>query len=91
MIAIGIIRACRELKIRVPEDVSVVGFDNIEMGQIVSPMLTTINVPMREMGRMAVKILLDRINKGHTSQISIEFPTELIKRESSTAIQVKKA
>ena len=54
-------------------------------------MLTTINVPMREMGRMAVKILLDRINKGHTSQISIEFPTELIKRESSTAIQVKKA
>ena len=91
MIAVGIIRACRELKIKVPEELSVVGIDNIEMGQIVSPMLTTVNVPVREMGRMAVKILLDRINKGHTSAVNIEFPTELVKRESCVALPVKKA
>lgn len=87
MIAIGVIRACKDLGIKVPDDLSIIGIDNIEMGQILTPMLTTVNIPNREMGRMAVRILLDRINKGHTSTINIEFPTELVKRESCSSVR----
>lgn len=85
-IAIGTMRACKELNIRIPEDISIIGIDNIEMAQLVSPMLTTVDVPKKEMGQLAVKILMDRIGKGHKSFLNIEFPCKLVKRESCRSI-----
>jgi LacI family transcriptional regulator len=60
--AIGAIQALREAGRRVPEDVSVVGFDDIQSAAFQNPALTTVRQPLRDMGVMAAKTLLQRIN-----------------------------
>src|SRR5262249_60769376 len=62
-IAIGVLRAARKRGLRVPEDLSVVGFDDSEHAAIVTPPLTTVRQPLAEMGRMAV-MLLTRLIEG---------------------------
>jgi len=61
--AMGAIRALRESGIQVPEDVSVVGFDDIQSAAYQNPGLTTVRQPLREMGRHAAEILVRRINR----------------------------
>ena len=63
VIAFGCIRAMMEKGIRIPEDVSIIGFDNIEMSQITSPPLTTIDQPKYETGKAAVEMLLSMAAK----------------------------
>ncbi len=55
--AIGALRVARERGLRVPEDLSIVGFDDSEQSAIVTPALTTVRQPLAEMGRMAVSLL----------------------------------
>lgn len=86
MVSIGALRACRDRNVRVPEDISIIGCNDVENVQYTSPMLSSVHVPLEEMGRMAVRILLDRINGGHTSKIKVEFPFTIIKRGSSQKI-----
>ena len=59
VLAVGAIKKAKELGIKVPQDVSITGFDDIEIADIVTPALTTVHVPHREMGRRAAQILLD--------------------------------
>lgn len=80
--AIGVLRAINDFGLKVPDDLSVISIDDIEMAQFLSPMLTTIHVPMEEMGRLAAKMLIDRINGGHTLPMKINLPFYLAKRES---------
>lgn len=80
--AIAAMRRFRESRIKIPEDISVVGMDNIELSAYVSPMLTTVEMPAVEMGTIAVDILLDRINKGHKLPVKVILPSKLIQRES---------
>jgi LacI family transcriptional regulator len=61
--AMGAIRALREAGWHVPEDVSVIGFDDIQSAAFQNPALTTVRQPLREMGRAAAEILLKRINR----------------------------
>jgi DNA-binding LacI/PurR family transcriptional regulator len=61
--AMGAIRALRESDLHVPDDVSVVGFDDIQSAAFQNPGLTTVRQPLREMGRAAAEILLKRINR----------------------------
>ncbi len=56
--ALGTLAACRELGIRVPEDLSIVGFDDLASSRYLTPPLTTIRQPMREIGERAVNLLL---------------------------------
>jgi len=63
VIAFGCIQAMMEKGIRIPEDVSIIGFDNIEMSQITSPPLTTIDQPKYETGKAAVEMLLSMAAK----------------------------
>jgi DNA-binding LacI/PurR family transcriptional regulator len=81
--AIGAIRALREAGIRVPEDVSVVGFDDIRDAAYHVPSLTTVRQPLRRMGEIAAQTLVDRIEgrKAYVRQIAIE--PELVIREST--------
>jgi LacI family transcriptional regulator len=83
--AIGAIRALREAGRRVPEDVSVVGFDDIQSAAYQNPSLTTIRQPLREMGVTAAETLLKRINGGPKEDYpkNIVMEPELVKRESS--------
>lgn len=82
--AIGCIRALHDVGLRVPEDVSVVGFDDIKEAAFQTPSLTTIRQPLHQMGALAVKTLLKQLespNGRASSQIAVE--PELIVREST--------
>jgi LacI family transcriptional regulator len=82
-IAIGVLRAARERGVRIPEDLSVVGFDDVEAAEIVTPQLTTIRQPLAEMGRMGVS-LLERLIEGHGIEaLHVELRTQLIVRDTT--------
>ncbi|MCC8066464.1 MAG: LacI family transcriptional regulator [Clostridiales bacterium] len=61
---------------------AVISIDDIRAAQETKPALTTVHIPYEDMGKTAVKVLLDRIQKGHTEQVRVEFPSRLIIRES---------
>ena len=83
--AMGAIRALREAKLRVPQDVSVVGFDDIQSAAYQNPALTTVRQPLREMGRIAAETLLRRIRRSGTDSHGGETMVEpkLIIRETT--------
>ncbi|MDC3417517.1 LacI family DNA-binding transcriptional regulator [Aquibacillus salsiterrae] len=82
--AVGALRALQEMNIRVPEEVALVSFDDVEMAQFASCPLTTVRVHTEEMGRTGVKLLLDRMN-GREIPLKITLPTEFIIRSSCGA------
>lgn len=75
--AIGAIRALREKGLRVPEDVSVVGFDDIHSAAFQNPALTTVRQPLRKMGKIAAETVLRRIARSH-SESSVDHPREIV-------------
>lgn len=80
--AIGVMKALDESNIKIPEEISIISIDNVEMCQFVSPMLTSIDIPKEDLGRFALKTLLDRIEGGHHLPIKVEIPFKLVQRES---------
>lgn len=80
VLAAGVIVRARQLGIKIPDDVSVTGFDDISLATVVSPALTTVRVPQLEMGKTAARVMLELLNNG-TSK-SLELETEIIHRES---------
>ena len=81
-IAIGAMRAFKEKGYRIPEDISIVGFDNIPYSTYVDPPLTTIDVPKAYMGTVAAKRLITVIEEKDTAHLKIEMNTNLIIRQS---------
>jgi len=82
--AIGALRAANVLKLRVPEDVAISGFDNIPSAAFQSPPLTTVEQPTREQGRIAARLLLERIHGDRQAQSqTVVMPCALIVREST--------
>lgn len=82
MTAIGVMKYLRDAGLRVPDDVSVIGFDNIESSAYMQPALTTFDVPKLELGRLAVKTLVDRKLSPRTCDITVNLPFTLIVRQS---------
>ncbi|WP_420712669.1 LacI family DNA-binding transcriptional regulator [Streptomyces sp. SA3_actF] len=81
--AAGAIRAAREAGLTVPGDLSVTGFDDSELGQSITPALTTVRQPLEEMGRMAVSLLV-RLVAGHAvDTLHVELATPLVVRDST--------
>jgi LacI family transcriptional regulator len=89
--AIGAIRALQEASLRVPEDVSVLGFDDIYAAAYHNPALTTVKQPLFEMGRLAAKTLLERLANGHDTEAPQELTVEpqLIVRSSTGPVNRK--
>jgi LacI family transcriptional regulator len=85
MAAIGAIRALMDHGMRVPEDVSVVGFDDIQAAAYHNPSLTTIRQPLQQMGVVAARILLQRIRGQATFPDAVPIQPELVIRESTCA------
>ncbi|MBM7650829.1 LacI family DNA-binding transcriptional regulator [Neobacillus cucumis] len=81
--ALGVLRALHEADMKVPEDVSVFSFDDIEAAAFMNPPLSTVKVYGDEMGKTAVKLLYDRL-KGRTIPLKVTIPTDLVLRESVT-------
>lgn len=82
VMAFGVMEAVRECNLRIPEDVSIIGFDDISEASNVHPPLTTIQQPLEEMGRLATRMLLERIRDPKLAPRSIELSTKLIVRQS---------
>jgi len=81
--AIGAIRALKDCNLRVPEDVSVIGFDDIKAAAFTLPRLTTINQPLEEIGRIATQSLLNRIHNTAPPRDEIKVDPVLMVREST--------
>ena len=85
--AIGAIRALREHGLQVPQDVSIIGFDDITAAEYHNPALTTIRQPLRKMGSLGAEYLLLNIHKSPADTLSVEITVEpdLIVRQSTAA------
>jgi DNA-binding LacI/PurR family transcriptional regulator len=81
--AIGAIRACMNHGVQVPADVSIVGFDDIQSAAFHNPSLTTIRQPLKQMGKVAARILLQRIRGQATFPDVVPIHPELVIREST--------
>lgn len=81
-LALGACRAVVEAGKRIPEDISVAGYDGIEMGEYYNPKLTTIRQPVEEIAKKTIRLLLDVIAERREHQ-QIIFPAELVVREST--------
>ncbi|MDQ0845294.1 MULTISPECIES: LacI family DNA-binding transcriptional regulator [unclassified Streptomyces] len=83
LIAAGVLRALRDAGRGVPDDIAVVGFDDIPMARHTAPPLTTVRQPMREMGETAARLLLARLGGEPIPDEPVVLPTELVVRGSA--------
>ena len=84
LIAIGAMKAYNEAGLRVPADISVVGFDDIAAASYVQPPLTTVAYPKRQMGRAGIEMLLGRLSSPERmSTGTLKLPVELVVRAST--------
>jgi LacI family transcriptional regulator len=81
--AVGALAAAAERGLRVPGDLSVTGFDDIDLAQATSPLLTTVRQPLAEMGRMAVSLLIRLLDGHQVDALHVELATDLIVRGST--------
>ena len=81
--AFGAMDAARDRGLRVPDDLSIVGFDDIPSAAYTQPGLTTVRQPTTDVAEAAVKLLLRQIDSGETSPAPIEFPSKLVIRGST--------
>ena len=81
VLAVGALRQARAMGLRVPEDISITGFDDIELAEIAEPPLTTVHVPHRDMGRMAAQMLVARLENGVIPKPT-DLPTRVVRRGS---------
>ncbi|MGD0174495.1 MAG: LacI family DNA-binding transcriptional regulator [Anaerolineales bacterium] len=82
IMALGVMDAVRSRGLRIPDDISIVGFDDIPQSAVVRPALTTVNQPLEKMGRVATQMLLDLLRQPDKEVGRIELPTELVIRDS---------
>lgn len=82
--AIGALKACHEHGKTVPGDIKMVGFDNTFVSSLVSPALTTLDVPKYQMGQTAVRVLMNRISDDSSPAVNETMPLTLIERTSTS-------
>ncbi|MDX5476629.1 MAG: LacI family transcriptional regulator [Bacillaceae bacterium] len=86
MMAIGAMAAVKEHGLQVPEDVSIVGFDDIQISQYITPGLTTIRQDTFLIGKTATNMLIEQINLKKKQYMSVKIPVSLVKRDSCRSI-----
>jgi LacI family transcriptional regulator len=82
LMAVGAVNACTKLGVRIPEDISIIGFDNTILAEITHPKLTSVDLNMKDIGYRAALELLDIIENGSKSRKKIILDTNLVIRES---------
>jgi LacI family transcriptional regulator len=83
--AVGVLRELQRLGRRVPTDVAVVGCDDLPFAEHLSPSLSSVHIPFVEIGRLSVRVLLDRIGRKQTPSEAKLLPVSLVVRESCGA------
>jgi DNA-binding LacI/PurR family transcriptional regulator len=89
MSAIGAIRALQDFGLKVPQDISVIGFDDIKAAEFNNPRLTTVRQPLSNMGRIAAQCVLNRLHGSERYRKQIVVEPELIVRESKYRVKPK--
>lgn len=87
MMAIGAMKAIQEAGLQIPDDISVVGFDDIELSQYVTPSLTTIRQDSQTIGQQAADMLLKQINNKKKIPLGVMVPVTLIERKSTKKLK----
>ena len=82
VLAVGAIQAAKDAGLTVPGDVSIIGFDDIELATVISPALTTVHVPHRQMGQRAAETLFDLVRGVEERPVKIEVETRIVERVS---------
>ncbi len=82
MVAIGAIKAFSDFGIKVPEEVSITGFDNVDLAKFIIPPLTTVDIDKEGLGTLSVQTLVDKISTGRNYKVKISLPFTLMQRES---------
>ena len=82
IMAAGVVRAAHESGVKVPDDLAIVGFDDLDQTTMIFPELTTIRQPCVEMGASAAKMLIDQLENGNLDVEHVILPTTLVIRES---------
>ncbi len=82
MIALGAMKALTEYGYQIPQDISIIGFDDIPYSEIATPRLTTIRVPKQEMGQAAARRIIELIRKPTNARLKIQICTNFIERDS---------
>jgi LacI family transcriptional regulator len=83
MTAIGMIKEFKKRGLNIPDDMAVVGYDDVPAAEVVEPALTTVRQPKLEMGDLAINCIIDRIEKGDEKVMKRELPAKFIIRESA--------
>ncbi|HCT63041.1 MAG TPA: LacI family transcriptional regulator [Erysipelotrichaceae bacterium] len=82
MMAIGVMKSLRKNKVKIPEDIAIVGFDGLYIGDLIEPRLSTVKQNIVAKGEKVVEVLLRKV-QGHSSEIEqVVLPVELLKKES---------
>jgi LacI family transcriptional regulator len=87
--AIGAMRALHEAGLRVPQDVSVLGFDDIYAAAFQNPALTTIRQPLREMGKVAAGLVIERLSSATAGARTVTLQPQLVVRESTAPAKTR--
>ena len=82
LIAAQVIQVCNEIKIRIPEDIKLVGFDDVDISQLTTPRITTVHQPIKEMARLSIELIDAKYNNIEVNEKTI-LPIKLVIREST--------
>lgn len=82
-IAIGVLQAAEDANLKVPDELKLVGFDDTRMATLIRPRLSTVRVPMTEVGAAAIRLLVRRIEDPDAEPMCVHMPTTLVVRDSS--------
>jgi LacI family transcriptional regulator len=82
LMAAGAMDAIKAANMRIPEDISVFGFDNRELASYLTPRLSTIEIDLKAIGLTAAKIALEQIRGGYSGETSVVIPSKIIMRDT---------
>ena len=80
ILATAVVKLSNQLNIKIPQQLKIIGFDGIKLGDMIQPTFSTIKQPINEMGNLAVELMMDMINKKEIKEKKYTLPIELIKR-----------
>jgi LacI family transcriptional regulator len=83
LMGVGVLKAAQELGLKVPQDIQIIGFDGISLGEKITPSITTMKQPIYEMGTRAAQLLIQQINEPKREVQHEIFEVTLVKREST--------
>ena len=78
----GVLKALKEFHKSIPEDVSVIGINDMEEIRYLDPMLTSMSIPAEDMGNLVVQLLISRIHQTHSTPVKLYIPSKLTIRDS---------